>query len=217
MNDYEYLVKMSTGIKHVITYGTQNASVTGCIKQSTNLLEVSIENSKTLQLIKTNLIGEYNLPNILLAVTVGRYFNVPDEKIKEALESYMPINSRSQLIIKDSNRIILDAYNANPSSMKAAIENFAKMDGAEKILFLGSMKELGPESEEEHQSLINLIKKYNWKQVILVGNEFKNTVHPFILFQISEEASRWFKKQQVKNSTILIKGSRNTKMEKVLD
>lgn len=217
MNDYDYLVKMSTGIKNIITYGTHNANVTGYIKQSSGLLEAEIKDSKLLESLKTNLVGEYNLPNILLAVTVGRYFNVPEEKIKTAIENYQPSNSRSQLILKDGNRIILDAYNANPSSMKAAIENFAQMDGDDKILLLGGMKELGSESVQEHQSLISLIKKYDWKHVLLVGSEFESTEHPFIHLQNSDEARQWYINQHFKNSILLIKGSRSTQMEKVLD
>lgn len=217
MNDYDYLVKMSLGIKNIITYGTDKASLMGHVKQSSGLLEAGIKDSKLLDSIKTNLVGEYNLPNILLAVTVGRYFNVPEERIKAAIENYQPSNSRSQLILKDGNRIILDAYNANPSSMKAAIENFAQMEGTDKVLLLGGMKELGPESVQEHQSLINLIKKNNWKHVVLVGSEFDNTEHPFIHLQNSDEARQWYNDQRFKNSILLIKGSRSTQMEKVLD
>lgn len=217
MNDYDYIVSMSAGIKKIISYGTQEADVTGLVKQSSGLLEVEIKNNNHLSSIKTNLVGEYNLPNILLAVTVGRYFNVGEEKIKTAIEGYHPSNSRSQLILKDSNRIILDAYNANPSSMKAAIENFAKMDAADKILFLGGMKELGPDSLLEHQLLIDLVKKYSWKQVILVGSEFDKTTHPYIHLQNSDEAMQWFKSGHIKNATLLIKGSRSTRMEKVLE
>ncbi|MBX2934827.1 MAG: UDP-N-acetylmuramoyl-tripeptide--D-alanyl-D-alanine ligase [Ferruginibacter sp.] len=217
MNDYDYLVTMSAGIKSIITYGTIEADVTGHVIRSSGLLEAGVKGSQLLQSIKSNLVGEYNLPNILLAIAAGRYFKVTEEKIKSAIENYFPSNSRSQLILKDSNKIILDAYNANPSSMKAAIENFAKMDGNEKILFLGGMKELGPDSFKEHQLLIDLVKKYSWKQVILVGSEFDKTTHPYIHLQNSEEARQWFTNKHIKNSTILIKGSRSTKMEKVLD
>lgn len=217
MNDYDYLVTMSAGIKSIITYGTVEADVTGHVIQSSGLLEAGVKGSQLLQSIKSNLVGEYNLPNILLAIAAGRYFKVTEEEIKSAIENYFPSNSRSQLILKDSNKIILDAYNANPSSMKAAIENFAQMDGNEKILFLGGMKELGPDSLKEHQLLIDLVNKYSWKQVILVGSEFDKTTHPYIHLQNSEEARQWFTNKHIKNSTILIKGSRSTKMEKVLD
>jgi len=217
MWDYDYLQEMSAGIPHITTYGTKAASITGVVKSSSGLLEVSITKGANLDSIKTNLVGEYNLPNVLLAVAVGNYFNVPEEKIKMALQNYVPSNSRSQLIKKDSNKIILDAYNANPTSMKAAIENFAKMDGGNKVLLLGGMMELGQESLFEHQQLVDLIKKYSWKDVVLVGGDFKNTAHPFLNFNNSVEAKEWYRQQHYTNTNLLIKGSRSTQMEKVLE
>ncbi|MDQ6755495.1 MAG: UDP-N-acetylmuramoylalanyl-D-glutamate--2,6-diaminopimelate ligase, partial [Bacteroidota bacterium] len=115
------------------------------------------------------------------------------------------------------NTIIMDAYNANPASMKAAIENFANMAGANKILMLGAMMELGDDSEKEHEALIKLIDKYKWKKVILVGDNFKKTKHSYLHFQNATEASDWLKNQQPENSQILIKGSRSMQMEKVLE
>src|SRR5678809_1278884 len=115
----------------------------------------------------------------------------------------VPSNSRSQLIEKDSNKIILDAYNANPSSMKLAIENFAKKNSENKILVLGAMAELGKESLQEHQGIIDLIKKYLWKEVVLVGGDFLNLSHPFLSFENSIQAKEWFVKQHLQNSYIL--------------
>ncbi len=143
------------------------------------MLEVNMLKGTEIKNIKTHLVGEYNLPNVLVAVAVGKYFNVPDEKIKAALENYTPSNSRSQLIEKDGNKIILDAYNANPTSMKAAIENIAKMNG-DKILMLGGMMEMGEESLKEHQALIDLINQYQWKDVVLVGGDFNKVNNPYI-------------------------------------
>jgi UDP-N-acetylmuramoyl-tripeptide--D-alanyl-D-alanine ligase len=217
MWDYDYLQKMSKGIPQVITYGTKNAGITGFVKKSTGLLEVSITAGANIDSIKTNLVGEYNLPNILLAVTIGKYFKVPDEKIKLALENYIPSNSRSQLIEKDSNKIILDAYNANPTSMKAAIENFVKMEGSDKVLILGGMMELGSESLTEHQALVDLIARYTWKEVVLVGGDFSKINHHFLFFENAMLAKEWFKDQHYNHSAILIKGSRSTQMEKVLE
>ncbi len=217
MWDYDYLQKMSKGIPQVITYGTKGAGITGFVKNSTGLLEVSITAGANIDSIKTNLVGEYNLPNILLAVAIGKYFNVPDEKIKLALENYIPSNSRSQLIEKHSNKIILDAYNANPTSMKAAIENFVKMEGSDKVLILGGMMELGSESLKEHQALVDLIARYAWKDVVLVGGDFSKINHSFLYFRNSAEAKEWFKNQQYSHAAILIKGSRSTQMEKVLE
>ena len=217
MWDYDYLQQMSEGITNVITYGTHDASITGKVKSSTGLLEVAITNGLNLHVIKTNLVGDYNLPNVLLAVTIGKYFKVPEEKIKSALENYLPSNSRSQLIEKDSNKIILDAYNANPNSMKAAIENFAKMEGTDKVLMLGSMMELGQQSLQEHQALIDLINSYQWKNVALVGGDFKKINQSYLYFENSAQAKEWFTNQKFTHSNILIKGSRSTRMEIVLE
>ena len=217
MWDYDYLKKMSTGIENIISYGTHDASITGKVKSSTGLLEVAISNGLNLHVIKTNLVGDYNLPNVLLAVTIGKYFNVPEKKIESALENYTPSNSRSQLIEKDSNKIILDAYNANPTSMKSAIENFAKMEGTDKVLMLGSMMELGQQSLQEHEALIDLINSYQWKNVALVGGDFKKINQSYLYFENSTEAKEWFTNQKFTHSNILIKGSRSTQMEKVLE
>jgi len=216
MWDYDYLQKMSEGIATRVTYGTHDADVTGIVKTSSELLEVLITTQSNIDSIKTNLVGDYNLPNVLLAVAIGKYFEVPDEKIKWALENYIPSNSRSQLMEKDGNKIILDAYNANPTSMKAAVENFAKMQGVDKVLILGGMMELGAESLYEHQNLIDLINKYHWKAAVLVGGDFNRVNHSFTYFEDSIQAKDWFKNQHFSNCSILIKGSRSTAMEKVL-
>ncbi|HEX3024900.1 MAG TPA: UDP-N-acetylmuramoyl-tripeptide--D-alanyl-D-alanine ligase [Chitinophagaceae bacterium] len=214
--DYDYLQSMSAGIENIFSYGTTNADVSGSVKTNNPFLEVAITKGSNIDIIKTKLVGEYNLPNILCAVAIGKYFNVPEEKIKTAIENYMPGNSRSQMMETGSNKIILDAYNANPSSMKLAIENFAKLDTENKILLLGAMKELGDESIAEHEWLIELIKKYQWKQVVLVGGDFKNVQHPFLYFDTSDEAREWFAKQHFENTYFLIKGSRSIMMEKII-
>jgi UDP-N-acetylmuramoyl-tripeptide--D-alanyl-D-alanine ligase len=217
MADYDYLKEMCKGITNIKTYGTVNADITGGIKNSKDFLEVVITKGAAIDSIKTQLVGEYNLPNILAAVAVGKYFNVADEKIKSALENYTPTNSRSQLIEKDSNKIILDAYNANPTSMKAAIENFAKMEGSEKILLLGGMMELGDESLNEHQSIISVIDNYKWKAVALVGGDYQKINHHYINFDNSLQAKEWYNRQNIQHAQILIKGSRSMQMEKVLE
>lgn len=216
MNDYDYLNEMSLGIETVKTYGTRDAEITGTVHDSKGLLEVEITAGADLGIIKTNLVGEYNLPNVLLAVSIGRYFNIPEDRIKSALESYLPDNSRSQLIEINSNKIILDAYNANPTSMKAAIENFANMEGDDKVLLLGGMKELGDDTMMEHRALIELIEKYIWKDVVLVGAEFADVPSKFLHFNDSDLAAGWYRKQGFENTLLLIKGSRSTKMENIL-
>jgi UDP-N-acetylmuramoyl-tripeptide--D-alanyl-D-alanine ligase len=214
--DDNYLKEISTGIKNVITYGTSGGSVTGRSVSSSSFLDVEIIKGANVGTIKTQLVGEYNLLNVIAAVTIGKHFNVADEKIKSAIENYIPSNSRSQLIKKGNNIIILDAYNANPASMKAAIENFAKMPGANKILLLGSMMELGEESEKEHRQIVKLIDKYQWKNVALVGDNFKNINNSYCHFYNAEETKLWLKNQQLQNSQMLIKGSRSMQMEKII-
>jgi len=217
MWDYDYLQTMSKGIKEVIRYGTKEGDITGAVLKSEPFLEVSIEKGAALKEIRTQLVGDYNLPNVLVAVTVGKYFKVTDEKIKNAIETYSPSNSRSQLMRKGDNEIILDAYNANPSSMKAAIENFAHMHYTDKVLMLGAMAELGTESLEEHKNIVELIQKHSWKEVVLVGGDFCKIDHPFISFTNSSEASDWLKERNFHNTALLIKGSRSMQMEKTLE
>ena len=215
-SDYDYLREMSKGIDRIKTYGTKDAEITGTINASSTFLEVKITNGANIELIKTQLVGSYNLPNVLLAVAVGKHFNIPDEKIKAALENYIPDNSRSQLIEKGSNRIILDAYNANPTSMTAAIENFAKMVGDDKVLMLGGMMELGEESLQEHQAILCVIDQYRWKAVVLVGGDYSKLSHQYINFSNSLEAKDWLTNQHFTNTQFLVKGSRSMQMEKVL-
>ncbi|HEY4207379.1 MAG TPA: UDP-N-acetylmuramoyl-tripeptide--D-alanyl-D-alanine ligase [Puia sp.] len=246
MWDYEYLQEMSKGVPHIVRYGTRDAEVTGIVDQysADSFLHVRITSGTSIDTISTQLVGDYNLPNVLVAVTVGRHFGVPDEQIRQSIEAYAPSNSRSQLILQGSNHIILDAYNANPSSMKAAIGNFAKMqegravaradkktpgkilpqDAAaandsthpNKVLVLGAMAELGEESLDEHRQIIDLIGQYPWQQVALVGGDFLRIPHPYLSFKNSREAGDWLRQSNFKDTWLLIKGSRSTKMEEVL-
>lgn len=217
MWDYDYLQTMSKGISGIIKYGTKgDAHVVGRVWKSDPFLEVEIDQGLDEKRIRTQLVGEYNLPNVLAAVTVGKFFKVPEAKIRTAIESYTPSNSRSQLIDRGRNKIILDAYNANPSSMKLAIDNFSKMTG-DKILILGSMAELGRESEQEHLQLIEQIKTYRWKAVVLVGSEFQKIPHHFFQFKDASEVRRWLQEQKFENVNMLIKGSRSMQMEKAIE
>lgn len=215
MWDYDYLRTMSQHIPHVFTYGTHDAAVTGTAIKSEPFLDVQFTHGLK-GVVQSQLVGDYNLPNILCAAAVGSYFKVPAASIRSAIEAYAPSNSRSQLLQKDGNTIILDAYNANPSSMKAAIENFARMPGNNKVLVLGGMMELGAESLAEHQQIVHLIDQYPWHQVVLTGGDFLKIKHPYISFQDAQQAGEWFRQQQLRDATILVKGSRSMQMEKVL-
>jgi len=217
MWDYTYLREMSQGIEEIIKYGTVNADITGEVSQAEPFLTVAMNKGSSISEIKTQLVGDYNLPNVLVAVAVGSHFGVPDAKIKNAIELYTPSNSRSQLVNWNNNHIILDAYNANPSSMKLAIENFAHLESKNKVLLLGGMAELGKESISEHRSIVELIQQYQWKDVALVGGDFEKIAHPFRKFSNSLEAGKWLKGLKLKDAYLLVKGSRSMQMEKVLE
>lgn len=217
MWDYDYLQQMSKGMERIIKYGTTHADIEGAAIKSEPFLVVNITKGSTCGTIHTNLVGDYNLPNVLAAVAAGKYFGVPDAAIKKAVENYTPSNNRSQLVEKGTNKIILDAYNANPSSMRAAIENIARLHSESKVLILGAMAELGSESLEEHQAILDLIQQYKWKAVVLVGGDFLKLNHPFLTFTTSSEVNSWLKQQKFEHTHILIKGSRSMQMEKVLE
>ena len=214
--DYDYLHTLAKQVPQIIWYGTHSGSIRGSIENSMPFLKVGITGTLELS-IQTQLVGTYNLPNVLCAAAIGNFFGVPAEKIQSAIESYTPSNSRSQWINWGTNQVILDAYNANPSSMKVAIENFAQLPGSAKILMLGAMMELGETSVAEHQALLNLIQQYPWEEVVLVGGDFSNLSHPYHYFTDSTQAKAWLRSKSPQNAQILLKGSRSMKMEKVIE
>lgn len=216
MWDYDYLRNMSKGISNIITYGTSDADIVGNVSGSAEYVQVQFRKGFKGK-IQTSVIGNYNLANVLAAVAVGKYFQVEEEKIKSAIENFVPANSRSQLLHKGTNKIILDAYNANPSSMKAAIENFAEAKGSEKILLLGAMAELGNDSLHEHKDIIKEIDKHQWKDVALVGGDFLEVDHTYRKFNSADEAGEWCRQTKPEHSFFLIKGSRSMQMEKLVD
>lgn len=215
--DYDYLLEMSQGIEKTFDYGQSSGDVQGQIISSEPFLKVNITKGfATPTTIHTQLVGDYNLPNVLCAVAIGIYCKVPAEKIVAAIENYAPSNSRSQLMQLGSNQIILDAYNANPSSMKLAIENFARLSVSGKVLMLGGMMELGEESMAEHEAIAALIDQYQWEKVVLVGGDFSKIKHPYLYFSDSLAAKEWFQSQDFKNAYLLVKGSRSMQMEKII-
>lgn len=216
MWDYAYLREMSRGIRQIITYGTSGTDHTGKALQSEPFLEVQLDGNGSKR-INTQLVGDYNLPNVLVAVTVGRFFSVNEQDIIAAIENYSPTNSRSQMVQKGGNNIILDAYNANPTSMRAAIENFARQHHDKKIICIGGMMELGEESVAEHAEIVSLLQQFPWQDVVLVGGDFAKVSHPFRFFINSVEAAEWLKGHPVKQALVLVKGSRSMQMEKIMD
>ena len=216
MQDFDYLVKMTQGISNIIGYGKEHGQIQGDAIDHNGMLTVQIKKGIEIDSIQTHLVGNYNLPNVLAAVTIGHHFKVPNDKIKLAIENYIPSNSRSQLLNWNNNEVILDAYNANPSSMKLAVENFARMNKQNKMVCLGGMRELGADTLMEHQMLIDQLKQTNWKNVLLVGSEFKPCDHNFLYFDTVLEAKAWLQAKELKGYTLLIKGSRGIQMEQLI-
>ncbi len=217
MWDYEYLQQMSKGIREVFTYGTNHADITAIVEESVPFLKINITKGKQAGSIQTRLTGDYNLPNILAAVCIGSYFNITPVAIKEGLENYTPSNGRSQLVRAGTNTIVMDAYNANPSSMKLAIKNFVQYPAPHKILLLGAMAELGQESLTEHEEIVRQINSGSWKEVALVGGDFLKIKHPYLSFSTADEAGEWIASQPFQNTAFLVKGSRSMQMEKSIE
>ncbi|MGZ9735237.1 UDP-N-acetylmuramoyl-tripeptide--D-alanyl-D-alanine ligase [Flavobacterium sp. GNP002] len=170
--------------------------------------------------ISTHLIGLYNANNINAALTIGKYFRIDDVAIKEALESYVPENNRSQLLTKGTNQIILDAYNANPSSMAVAIENFLQLESPNKVMILGDMFELGAESQQEHKAIVDLLLNEDKVKCYFIGSAFyanKMEKSNFWFYNTFEEFSNDLATTEFDASTILIKGSRGMALERTLD
>lgn len=215
----EALCDLLNDYNRFVSYGTTNEfDVCGNAIEGNEFLKVSIKKPFDIT-IQTNLTGNYNLDNVLVAVAVGNHFGVSVNDIKEAIENYQPSNQRSQIIRKEDATIVLDAYNANPSSMQVALENFNKSFEGYKIIALGEMLELGIESEQEHLRIGQLIKEINPQQIILVGSNFKNVAASLNAnyFENSVQATEWLKTNLPKSFTLLIKGSRGSKMEKLLE
>lgn len=166
--------------------------------------------------IGSHLIGKHNAINIAAALCIGRYFKLSPEAITRGIEGYIPTNNRSQLVEKENgNRLLMDAYNANPSSMRVAIEAFKEIEAPNKILILGDMKELGSYSEEEHQQLVNELCSYPWKAVFLVGENFGKVQTNYLKFPTIEELNLYLQKEAFKQTIFLVKGSRSMTLEKI--
>ena len=200
------------------TFGVCNASADTCIDSVVADPFVAVQFSKVR--IQSHLIGLYNAYNISAAIAIGRYFNVGNDAIKEALESYIPENNRSQLIRQNSNEIILDAYNANPSSMKVAIENFVQLDKKNKIVILGDMFELGNESVGEHKAIVALLSATDNISCYFVGKDFfQNTIDKknFNFYDTFDSFKVAMKEVDFRDCMILIKGSRGMALERTLE
>ncbi|MBK0403398.1 UDP-N-acetylmuramoyl-tripeptide--D-alanyl-D-alanine ligase [Adhaeribacter sp. BT258] len=213
----DHLQRMSRRIESKITYPNNGDFLHFELLEATPNIVYKDEAGKE---VKTHLMGTYNFDNIAAAACIGKYFGVPADKINEALAHYIPANNRSQVIEKNSNFILLDAYNANPSSMEAAIKNFGSSAGEPKVLIAGDMFELGTESEAEHRKLGELIAQQPIEMVWLCGQKMKAAaqVNPaFKHFETKAELESYLKANPVKNSYLLIKGSRGMGLETLLN
>ncbi len=212
----EKLTNASKGIKTYTFSNSTESNVTIQLESTNPFVHVRYQN----EIIKSNLIGSYNFTNIAAAITIGNYFKVPFENIKNAIESYTPSNNRSQIITKNQLTIILDAYNANPSSMSAALDNFEKLEHDFKTVFLGDMFELGENAAPEHQVIVDNIANTSFNQIHLIGQHFFNTntkdprIHTYKSYD--DFAQQWPQVIQL-NNAILIKGSRGMKLERILE
>ena len=218
-HDNPYLMNIASGLNQ-IPYGNDeslydNGHVTGNSPYLTFEWKAG-KNGENYE-VETQLIGEYNFPNALAAITIGRFFKVEPQKINKALTEYAPQNNRSQLKKTAENTLIIDAYNANPTSMMAALENFNKMTVAHKMLILGDMRELGAESAAEHQKIVDFIKACEFEKVIFVGNLFAAAEHSYQTYSNAQELIQALQTDKPKDYTILIKGSNGIKLSSVAD
>jgi UDP-N-acetylmuramoyl-tripeptide--D-alanyl-D-alanine ligase len=220
--DQPLLVNLLADYSKRLTYGSKEEyDICGQLISSNNFLKVEWKSKSSEKVfeVKTNLTGEYNLNNILASICVGVHFKIPDEKIVQAIESYFPDNQRSQILNKGTNTIILDAYNANPTSMEAALKNINENYSGNKMLIIGGMLELGNESMKEHEAISAIIQKMKFSEILLVGENFKEFASKLKAhyFENSMEAKNWIQKKNFENTTVLIKGSRGLKMELTLE
>jgi len=167
--------------------------------------------------INSQLIGKYNFTNCCAAVLIGKYFNIPIEEIADAIASFIPKNNRSQRISSNDYNIILDAYNANPTSMQAALENFKAMSEVPKTVFLGDMFELGKTAAKEHQDLADMVSAMAFDTVYLIGENFHQTTTISATFKSYEDLAVYIAKHPPKKGSLLIKGSRGMALERIVD
>lgn len=215
-NDNPHLMGIAQGL-NLVRYSSETdahtpyvyGKVTGC----SPFLQFDWRHQNgALHHVDTHLIGAYNIKNMLAAATIGIFFAVPEQQVCHALETYVPSNNRSELMVTAHNRLIVDAYNANPTSMAAALDNFKAMQADHKMCILGEMRELGTVSHDEHQKVVDMLRAAHFDEVWLVGDEFAAIDSPFRIFHNVDEVKAAIAQQQPQGHTILIKGSNSTKL-----
>jgi UDP-N-acetylmuramoyl-tripeptide--D-alanyl-D-alanine ligase len=227
-NDDQVLLSASQKNNRIL-FGTSyelndNLYLSGNIISKFPFLKVKLNKNKSIDIpdnfiLESHLFGSFHLYNILAATSIGLYFNVELTKIKNAIEEYIPKNNRSQLIEWNGNKLLLDAYNANPSSMIPMINDFAELNISNKMIILGDMFELGKESYKEHKSVIEVLLSKNFYKIILVGSEFAQHKHLLDCLHFNNylELKEWLKTNNPKDLFILVKGSRGMKLEKAFE
>ncbi len=214
-NENPYL----NGIAHdlnCVHYGqTEGLYVSGKLVSCSPFLALEWTSGGKSYQVQTHLIGSYNLDNALAAATIGTYFGVSAEQVCDALAGYVPQNNRSQLVETGSNKLIVDAYNANPTSMMAALQNFRLIEAEHKMVILGDMKELGEISREEHQKVVDFLKECKFERVVLVGPEFAATVHSYEHFNDVNAVIAALKSRKPDGFYILVKGSNSMKLSQL--
>lgn len=207
---------------------TSNSTRFGFSKENNSLANIQITNANAQPMatvevngiqIKSNLTGLYNIPNIAFAVTIGQYFNISLKNIKEAIENYTPQNNRSQWTKSGTKNILLDAYNANPSSMQVAIENFNQLENPSKLMILGDMFELGEDSDNEHKQIINQAIATQIPSIFIGEHFFNNKIESnnCSFFQKIEDFFKFLETSSISNDLLLIKGSRGMALERILE
>lgn len=213
--DNEHLAKISHGLE-LIKYGVESTDsslkVKGEVVDCAPFLRFTWHCGSATHEVQTHLIGAYNIYNMLAAATIGLHFGVSEQQICHALENYVPSNNRSQLTVTDTNKLIVDTYNANPTSMSAALRNFSLMQVEPKMAILGDMRELGNASSEEHQKVVDMLKANNISDVWLVGSEFAKTDCAFRKFANVDEVKAEIAQNPPAGKYILIKGSNGIKL-----
>lgn len=218
VNQDDAIQEEKTRLMTRITFSEKNKNTTVFINSITANPFVVIETLQTV--MQSHLIGLYNANNINAAITIGNHFGVPIHDIKVAIEAYIPENNRSQMMVKGSNEIVLDAYNANPSSMTVAIENFIQLDKPKKIIIIGDMFELGAESFEEHKAIVNFLNNNSNFECHFVGKDFfANSIQNehFHFYNTFEDFTQYLSSVKLENKTLLIKGSRGMALERTLE
>lgn len=205
-------VEKTENYSHKITFGKETSDYNFELFSEQHFVGLSFGNSKAV----SKLTGEYNFTNLCAAASLGLHFGIDFEKIKQAIENYTPTNMRSQIVKKENKTLVLDTYNANPSSMNASLHNFITFEGT-KTIIIGDMLELGEESETEHQNILKLALELGFNEIITVGKNFKNVNFSTLSFENTAELIEYLKLNKIQSENILLKGSRGIALEKSLD